>query len=99
MAKATSKKGGCSSCKKKPPITELPPVVEEHVWVPTLEEIKLAYVELSNMKGVLESKKEMIAKVYQFLFNEKLDFTCRSCVSNQGMKFHNYMKYTLKEDV
>ena len=51
------------------------------------------------MKGVREDKKEMIAKVYQFLFNEELDFTCRSCLSNQGMKFHNYMKYTLNENV
>ena len=99
MAKATSKKGGCSSCKKKAPITELPPVFEEHVWVPTKDEIVLAYYELSNMKGVQADKKEMIAKVYQFLFNEELDFTCRSCLSNQGMKFHNYMKYTLKENV
>jgi hypothetical protein len=79
---------GCKSCKKKAPITELPPVVEEHVWVPTKDEIVLAYDE-----------KEMIAKVYQFLFNEELDFTCRSCLSNQGMKFHNYMKYTLNENV
>lgn len=99
MAKATSKKGGCTSCKKKPPITELPPLVEEVVWVPTLEEIRLAYDELTNMKGVIESKKEMIAKVYEYLFNERMDFTCSSCVSNQGMKFHNYMKYTLNQDV
>lgn len=100
MAKATSKKGGCSSCKKKPPITELPPIVEEeNVWVPTKQEIVLAYDELSNMKGVQQDKKEMIAKIYQFLFNEELDFDCRSCLSNQGMKFHNYMKYTLNENV
>jgi len=90
---------GCKSCKKKPPITELPPVVEEQVWVPTKQEIVLAYDEFSNMKGVLENKKEMIAKVYEFLFNERLDFACRSCISSQGMKFHNYMKYTLKENV
>ena len=94
-----TKKGGCSSCKKKPPITELPPIVEEVVWVPTLQEIRLAYDELSNMHGVRDDKKEMIAKVYEYLFNEPLDFTCRSCISSQGMKYHNYMKYTLNEPV
>lgn len=94
-----TKKGGCTSCKKKPPITELPPIVEEVVWVPTLQEIKLAYDELSNMKGVRDDKKEMIGKVYEFLFNERMDFNCGNCISTQGMKFHNYMKYTLKENV
>ena len=90
---------GCKSCKKKPPVTELPPVVEEHVWVPTKDEIVLAYDELSNMKGVREDKKEMINKIFYFLFNEYIDFDCRGCISNQGMKFHNYMKYTLNENV
>lgn len=94
-----TKKGGCTTCKKKKPITKLPPLVEEVIWVPTLQEIRLAYDELTNMHGVIESKKEMIAKVYEYLFNEPMDFSCSSCVSSQGRKFHNYMKYTLNEAV
>jgi hypothetical protein len=90
---------GCKNCKKKPPVTELPPVVEEQVWVPTKDEIVLAYAELSNMKGVSHDKRAMINKVFNYLFDDTIDFDCGGCITNQGMRFHNYMKYTLKENV
>ena len=87
-------KKGCTSCKKKPPITELPPVVEiEELYVPTAEEIKLAYVELGNKN--IESHKEQINKVYQFLFNETFDFGCKTCINAQARKLREYIKRDL----
>jgi len=95
--KTTDKKvGPCKSCKNKKPITELPPIVDEDVYVPTLQEIKNAYVELSNMKGVSLDKREMINKVYSFIFQEEFDFDCSGCMTIQGRKFHNYVVEQLK---
>ncbi|CAB5212618.1 hypothetical protein UFOVP187_36 [uncultured Caudovirales phage] len=85
------KNGKCESCKKKKPITELPPLVEENVWVPTSQDIRLAFVELSNMKGVSLDKREFINKVYSFIFNEEFNFDCGGCVANQGRKFQHYI--------
>ncbi|CAB5214047.1 hypothetical protein UFOVP185_6 [uncultured Caudovirales phage] len=92
----SKKVGPCKSCKNKKPITELPPIVDENVYVPSLQEIKEAYVELSNMKGVHESKREMINKVYSFIFQEDFDFNCSGCMTIQGRKFHNYVVDKLK---
>lgn len=86
----------CHSCKKKNiEITELPPVDEmDDLFIPTPEDIKLAYEELYNKN--LEQHKEYINKVYTFLFNETFDFDCRSCVNSQAIKLKNYITNTLK---
>lgn len=83
--------GNCSSCKKKKVVTKLEPVVEETLWVPTQEEIKLAYAELTSVLGVKEDKKEFINKVYRYLFNENFDFNCQSCGHTQARKFRYHL--------
>lgn len=91
------RKKGCSECKKKPKVIEkLELTEEEPIEFYTLEDIKLAYHELTSFGGVKEDKKEFIKKVYKYIFNEEFDFNCRSCVSGQARKFHNHMKYILK---
>jgi len=87
------KKKGCTSCKKKKnEVTELPPVIqEEEMFIPTSSDIKLAYAELTSLLGVKEDKKEFIAKVFKFLFNEDFDWNCRSCVNNQARRFRIYI--------
>ena len=82
----------CTSCKKKKPVTELPPVVEDVLYIPTKDEIKLAYAEFSSILGVKEDKKELVSKVYKFLFNEDLNYNCKGCGNSQARRFHNYMK-------
>jgi hypothetical protein len=89
------KEGECKSCKKKALITELPEVVEmDSLYVPTIEDIKLAYIELGNKN--IDSKKEFINKVYSSIFDETFDFGCRTCVNAQARKFRNYIEETLK---
>ena len=86
-------KKGCASCKKKKnQVTEvvLPPV--EEVYIPTLAEIRAAYVYISNSRGISEQDKPIINKVYESLFNEKFDYDCPSCVSKQAIKFYSYCK-------
>jgi hypothetical protein len=86
------KKKGCTSCKKKKnEVTELPPIIEEELFIPTSSDIKLAYAELTSLLGVKEDKKEFIAKVYKFLFNEEFDWGCRSCVNKQVRRFRIYV--------
>ena len=82
----------CTSCKKKKPVTELPPVVEEVMYIPTKDEIRLAYAEFSSILGVKEDKRELVNKVYKFLFNEDLNYNCKGCGNSQARRFHNYMK-------
>lgn len=89
-----AKTKGCASCKKKALITELPPVIEiEEIYQPTIEEIKLAYVELGNKN--IEPHKEQINKVYKALFNEEFDFGCKTCVNAQARKLREYIKRDL----
>jgi hypothetical protein len=89
------KKRGCKSCKKpKEVIVEnspLPFELEEEMFIPTQEDIKLAYAELTSILGVKEDKKEFIGKVYKFLFDEDFDWGCRSCVNNQARRFRIYL--------
>lgn len=86
------KKKGCTDCKKKKvEVTKLEPVIEEDMFIPTQEEIKLAYAELTSLLGVKDDKKEFIQKVYQFLFNEEFDFSCRNCVNKQARRFRIYL--------
>lgn len=85
----------CKTCKKRKEITELSPVDEMNdIFIPTEEDIKLAYAELYNKD--IEPHKEYINKVYMFLFNENFDFDCPSCVNSQAIKLKNYITYTLK---
>jgi hypothetical protein len=86
------KKKGCTDCKKKKPITELQPIIEDDDYIPfipTMEDIKLAYVELGRKD---DSKRQFVNKVYQFLFNEDFDWGCRSCVNKQARKLDIYIK-------
>jgi hypothetical protein len=89
------KKRGCTSCKKpKEVVVENPPLpfeLEEEMFIPTQEDIKLAYAELTSILGVKEDKKEFIQKVYQFLFNETFDWGCRTCVNKQARRFRIYV--------
>ena len=87
-------KRGCKSCKKPKEINEkLPLPFELDMYLPTVEDIKTAYVMLSNLK---EEEKPFIQKVYNALFNEEFDFGCRSCVHTQTRILQNYIKDTLK---
>lgn len=87
------KKRGCGDCKKKKEINEPLPVVDyEAVWIPTKDDIKLAYAELTSFGGVKEDKKDFINKVHNFLFGEDFDFGCKGCGKNRVRKFTNYIK-------
>jgi len=87
------KKKGCSSCKKKAPITKLADPIETE-FIPTLAEIRLAYSELGS-KEFTSEKKEFINKVYNFLFQEDFDFGCSSCANTQVRKFKYYIEEKL----
>lgn len=90
---------GCKSCKKKKPINELPPVIEEDEFIPfipTPEDIRLAYIELGNKD---KDKKEFINKVYQFVFDENFDFGCTACMNVQVRKLKHYITDVLKLNV
>lgn len=89
----------CSKCKKKKPVTELPPVVEEIElvgFIPTKDDIVMAYAELTNYNGVNENKRDFINTIYKYLFNEDFDFNCGGCASSQARKFKNYINNELK---
>jgi hypothetical protein len=90
------KKKGCSSCKKKKEPIVLPELVEMDIFIPTPDDIRLAYIELGNR--VLD-KREEINKVYNFLFNEDFNFDCRSCVNAQSRRLKNYILEVLKMTV
>jgi len=89
------KKKGCTTCKKKKEvITTLPDVEEIEVfYIPTREDIQLAYVELGNR---VEDKSQFINKVYSSLFGEDFNFGCKSCVSSQARRLKNYIIEVLK---
>lgn len=85
------KKKRCTECKKKKqPVTKLPDPIEE-AYIPTREEVMLAYVELGN-RG--RDKHQFINKIYSSIFNEDFDFGCESCVNRQVRKFKNYIETT-----
>lgn len=87
---------GCKSCKKKAPVTELPDPIEIDLYIPTPDEIRLAYIELGNKD---QNKKEFINKVFQFLFDEDFNFGCTSCMNVQVRKLKNYITEVLKLEV
>ena len=96
--KSTGKKmKGCTSCKKKKEPIKLPELLdEEFLYIPTPDEIRLAYIELGNR---VLNKKEQINKVYNFLFNEDFNFGCTSCVNAQSRRLKNYIIEVLKMEV
>ena len=83
---------GCSSCKKKPPVTKLEPVIEEKMFF-TNEQIKLAYDLLS---GIKQEEKPFVNEIYKYVFNEDFDWNCKVCVNSQARKLKNYIEYELK---
>jgi hypothetical protein len=86
----------CSSCKKKKEIVMTNPEPLEPIeFGPDVNDIKLAYAELTSFKGVQEDKKEFISKIYQSIFQEELDYSCGSCVSTQVRKFEHYITNVL----
>lgn len=89
-------KKGCKSCKKpKEVIVEKAPLpfeLEEEIYIPTVEDMKLAYAELTSFGGVKEDKKEFIQKVYQALFGEEFIFNCRGCGKGQARRFTFHLK-------
>ena len=82
----------CKTCKKKV-VKELDSVIEEPIDldIPTIDEIKIAYAELTSYGGVKPEKKEFIKKIYMYIFKEELDLDCRGCGSYQVQKFTNYL--------
>ena len=85
----SKKKRGCTSCKKKKVEAVLEKVKDE--WIPSSEDIKLAFAELTSFGGVKDDKKEFINRVYVYIFNEEFDWNCRHCVNNQARRFKIYM--------
>jgi hypothetical protein len=88
-------KRGCTSCKKKAatPIA-LPEIIEEEeIYMPSVQDIQLAYLELGNR---VANKQEFINKVYRALFDEDFNFGCRTCVNGQARRLKNYIKDVLK---
>jgi hypothetical protein len=75
-------------------VVENPPLpfeLEEDIFIPTQDDIKVAYAELTSIIGVKEDKKEFIGKVFQFLFNETFDWGCRSCTNKQARRFRLHL--------
>jgi hypothetical protein len=96
------KKKGCTSCKKKQKeITKfdkveeiediLGEIPEVDLFIPTPQEINLAYAELTSLLGVKEEAKPLIQRVYKYIFNEEFDFTCNSCVNKQARRFRLHL--------
>lgn len=89
-------KRGCKSCKKpKEVVVEklpLPFELEPEIYIPTKDDIVLAYYELTSQGGVREDKKEFIQKVYQALFNEEFIFNCNGCGKSQARRFTFHLK-------
>ena len=91
-AKANRQKSKpCKECKKKKEVTKLPDLVQEEVYVPTEEEVGLAYAELTSTGGVKEEKRTFINKVYNALFGKDFDFKCRGCGNSEVRRFTNYV--------
>lgn len=91
MATKKKKDGTCHECKKKELLTELPEIIEiDPFYVPTFEDIRLAYIELGSKD--ITPKKEFINKVYSALFDETFDFGCRTCVNSQSRRLKNYIE-------
>ena len=61
----SKKKRGCTSCKKKPKdvVVENPPLpfeLEEDIFIPTQDDIKVAYAELTSIARYVRETKQVI---------------------------------------
>ncbi len=96
------KKRGCSSCKKKKEVTELPMIdfTPEPLIVFDEEDIVKAYNEVIRKDGIKEESKKYIGDVYRQLFNEEFVFdNCISCKNNQYHKLRNYVRFKLNKRI
>jgi len=96
------RKKGCTSCKKKKEVVELPPIefTEEPVYVFDDEDIVKAYHEMVRREGIKEESKVFISGVYKQLFNEEFIFDrCMSCKNTQYHKLRNYILYKLNKRI
>jgi hypothetical protein len=83
---------GCKDCKKgKDVVVEPKTTIEEEIYIPSVNDIKLAYAELTSFGGIKEDKKDFINKVYSSIFGISFDFGCRGCGNKEVVKFTNYM--------
>ena len=83
---------GCSTCKKKKPITKLDPVIEEVITF-SPEQIKVSY---DLLGGIKPEEKPFVNDVYKSIFNENFDWGCKTCVNAQARKLKNYIENELK---
>jgi hypothetical protein len=83
---------GCSTCKKKKPITQLEPVIEETISF-TDEQVRQAY---DLLGGIKQEEKPFVNEVYKSVFNENFDWGCKTCVNSQARKLKNYIENKLK---
>jgi hypothetical protein len=83
---------GCSTCKKKKPITQLEPVIEETISF-TDEQVRQAY---DLLGGIKQEEKPFVNDVYKSVFNENFDWSCKTCVNSQARKLKNYIENKLK---
>jgi hypothetical protein len=83
---------GCTTCKKKKPVTKLEPVIEEVITFDP-QQVKLAYDLLSGIK--LEER-PFVNEVYKSIFNEDFDWECKVCVNTQARKLKSYIENELK---
>lgn len=83
---------GCTTCKKKKPVTKLEPIVEEVITFGP-EQVKIAYELLS---GIKQEEKPFVNDVYKSIFNEDFDWGCKVCVNTQARKLKAYIENELK---
>jgi hypothetical protein len=83
---------GCTSCKKKKPITKLEPVINETISF-TNEQVRQAY---DLLGGIKQEEKPFVNEVYKHIFNENFDWECRVCVNTQARKLKAYIENELK---
>jgi hypothetical protein len=83
---------GCTSCKKKKPITKLEPIVEENISF-TNEQVRQAY---DLLGGIKQEEKSFVNEVYKSIFNEDFDWGCKVCVNTQARKLKAYIEDNLK---
>jgi hypothetical protein len=84
-------KKGCKTC-KKPKEVKLDSLIileDLDVYVPSIEDIKQAYVMLGNPKP---EERLFIEKVFMGLFNKSFDWNCLSCVHTHTQILKNYLK-------
>ena len=92
--KTTRKKKECTSCKKKPEVTELPPIEIEPLV--SEEEVKFLFTEMSS-RSYSDELYNQLNIIYSMLFQEPLD-RCSGCSRRQYRKVQHYVKHILGKD-